>query len=98
MTTEFPATCPTCGYRMDAHSAIGDHDAVPKDGDFSICIACGSPAIYTWLEGLGILALRQPTASENVEAMRDDRIIAAMLAHRQARASKPDWPRGPKET
>lgn len=95
MTTAFPATCPTCGYRVDAHSAIGTEDATPKPGDISICIACGSLAAYA--PALGTLVLRPLTAEENEEALQDPRLVAAMFAHRQARASKPDWPRGPKE-
>lgn len=95
MTTHFPATCPTCGYRMDSHSAIGYEDAVPSAGDRSVCIACGSLAIYA--TALGSLTLRQPTDEEREETLRDPILVAAMIAHRQARANDPSWPRGPAE-
>ena len=40
-TTRFaPWMCARCGYLMDAASAT-DGDAVPKQGDLSICINCG---------------------------------------------------------
>lgn len=95
MTTFFATTCPTCGYRMDAHSAVGTEDATPTDGNLSVCIACGSLAIYASV--LGTLTLRQPTAEEREEALQDPTLLAAMFAQRQARAENPDWPKGPNE-
>lgn len=98
MTRWFPAKCPTCGYQMDGHSAIGNEDATPSDGDYSICIACGSLAVYVWVTALGSFILRRPTDEEHDVAMRNDMLVAAMMAHRQARATDPNWPRGPLET
>ena len=95
MTTWFPVTCPTCGYKMDGHSAIGEEDAVPSAGALSLCIACGSLAVYA--DVLGQLVLRQPTGEERGEALQIPTLVAAMFAHRQARAANPDWPTGPNE-
>jgi len=33
--------CPGCGCRLDCHTGVNDRDAVPQEGDFSICIKCG---------------------------------------------------------
>ena len=93
MTTLFPATCPICGYQVDAHSAVGEHDAIPSDGAISICIACGEPSVFTAVLG-GALALRRPTPAERDDILRDDTVISVMLAHRQAREQDPNWPRG----
>lgn len=97
MTTFFAARCPTCGYVMDAHSAVGDEDAVPSAGDRSVCLACGALAIYETV--LGTLRLRLPSHDETEESLGDPTLVFAMFAHRQARAENLDeWPRGPKET
>lgn len=98
MTTWFPVKCPTCGYQMDGHSAIGDEDATPDEGDVSVCIACGSIGVYVWMTALGGFILRKPTPDEHESFMRNPTLVAAMVAHRQARATHPDWPRGPLET
>lgn len=95
MTTFFAATCPTCGYRMDAHSAIGGEDAVPAAGSLSVCIACGALAVFEPV--LGTLALRQPTHEETEAALADPVLVAAMFAQRRARAADATWPRGPLE-
>lgn len=43
MSTRVPPTpCPWCGYLCDAATPVGDKDAVPKPGDYSVCIECSS--------------------------------------------------------
>lgn len=37
--------CPTCSYEMDCASCLDD-DAAPSAGAFSICIRCGSLAVF----------------------------------------------------
>lgn len=96
MTTLFEAPCPTCGYRADAHTAVGDEDAVPKPGDVSLCIACGALAVYEPVMG-SALVLRLPTTEERDEFLANDLIVKAMLAQREGRATMPNWPRGPRE-
>lgn len=95
MTTFFAAFCWSCGYAMDAHSAIGDRDATPGDGDVSICLACGEPGIYQSV--LGGLVIRRPTDTERTDILQDPTIISTLLAHRAAIEQNPtDWPRGPR--
>lgn len=96
MTTFFSATCPECGYLMDAHSAIGEEDATPSAGDFSVCIACGALCVYQPI--LGSLALRRPTPEEHESGMESPTLVAAMFAQRAARSRDASWPRGPKES
>ncbi len=50
--------CPRCGHIFDAHSNLEDKELRPKEGDISICIKCGSIAIF---ERNG---LRLPSESE----------------------------------
>jgi len=96
MTSYFAASCPTCGYQMDAHSAVGYEDAVPSTGDWSVCLACGALMIFQ--RTFGKLTLRLPTDAERDAALQDDVVVAAMFAQRAARtANEDDWPRGPKE-
>lgn len=46
-TTRHQASaCPSCGYVMDASTAVTDPNAVPKPGDLTICIKCGTPLQY----------------------------------------------------
>lgn len=41
-TKDLPvSTCPHCQYEMDACTSV-DGDAVPKEGDISVCLNCGS--------------------------------------------------------
>lgn len=58
MTTRFDTHCPHCGKRNDMHDNMLNTEAVPADGDVSLCIGCGKWAIY---EGQ---ALRFPTSEE----------------------------------
>jgi hypothetical protein len=34
--------CPKCGASLDAVSPVGDKEATPSEGDFSICGYCGT--------------------------------------------------------
>lgn len=38
--------CPACGYFVDRHSAFGEEPAVPKSGDLSVCLSCGSLNVF----------------------------------------------------
>jgi predicted nucleic-acid-binding Zn-ribbon protein len=52
--------CPKCGCRLDCHTGV--NDAVPQEGDFSICIRCGQFLRYQGGE------LKATNMSEMVEA------------------------------
>lgn len=41
------SVCPSCGYRMDAATAVDAADpARPRPGDYSICLDCGSILVF----------------------------------------------------
>lgn len=43
-----PTPCPAgCGYVIDSTTGMTDPRAVPAEGDFSLCINCGSYLTYT---------------------------------------------------
>lgn len=48
VTTILPdVTCPTCKHTADAQSGVGDPNAVPQPGDWTICARCISLARFT---------------------------------------------------
>ncbi len=53
-----PATCPSCGQKLDAATRFED-DLEPSPGDVTICVGCQDVLVFT--EELG---LRQPTEAE----------------------------------
>jgi hypothetical protein len=36
-----PMTCPHCGKFNDCHTCVSEPNAVPSDGDCTMCIGCG---------------------------------------------------------
>ena len=46
-----PHCCPYCGHEHDAATCIHEQ-AIPKDGDYSICIECGEVSKFTSEQGL----------------------------------------------
>lgn len=45
-TSTTPANhCPNCGYATDHATSVG-RDAVPKAGDFSVCVRCRCVAVF----------------------------------------------------
>lgn len=71
-----PVTCPACKTQMDGATPVGRDKAVPKEGDFSVCIYCGFPGIFT-----AGLDLRGPTPEEWAEIDKDPRFIAVSSVH-----------------
>jgi hypothetical protein len=57
--------CTRCGYVMDAASEVGGSDAVPSEGDTSMCLNCICP--YTRENGRWRLL-----SSEEVNALPSD--------------------------
>ena len=45
-TRHAPFPCPACGLKMDASSDM-DGKAIPKPGDFTLCIRCGCVLVFT---------------------------------------------------
>jgi hypothetical protein len=71
--------CPTCGYRMTEHSAVGgDGPRLPKAGDASVCIRCGQVLLY--VNDMVGLRFRLPTAPELEELLDEDRIAQVLAA------------------
>jgi hypothetical protein len=83
MTTRVPETnCPACGKAFNAATAaVGD--AVPKPGDWTLCIECG--VVLTFDPTLRPRAL---TADEKREAEADPRIRKVQHAHRMMKHLK----------
>lgn len=46
MTIILPSPCPNCGYVMDECTSLSDRKS-PEAGDWSFCLACGSPNVFT---------------------------------------------------
>ena len=62
--------CPTCGYIMDAHDTFQPSDAVPSDGDLSVCLQCTEFLVYAD----NLTTLRKLSDEEWLELPLDNRI------------------------
>lgn len=68
-------TCPSCGSKHDACSAIGyDEPQVPDPGNISLCIDCGDLSVFD-----DNLELRLPTVEEMKKFLQVDAIVKAMF-------------------
>lgn len=84
LTTHFrPWLCPHCGYTMDAATHAGLEDAVPREGDLSLCINCGQPMILTegYWRSLGAADWRRLTKPER------SGLVQAILLHQALKMS-----------
>jgi hypothetical protein len=75
------SACPTCGTTLNAASAVGEADSKPSQGDFTLCINCGT--IMRFGEKLELILCSQQEVKEFME-MEDGR--EAIFA--QSRLSK----------
>jgi sugar (pentulose or hexulose) kinase len=75
----FSSRCPVCGTAHDYQSSVTGDDAVPEDGDLTLCISCGS-MLYFDMEIEG--CLRVPTASEQaaIDADPNLQMVKSMWA------------------
>lgn len=65
--------CWKCGYKFDSMTcATSDHK--PKEGNVSMCIACGALAIYT-----KEMQLRKPTDEENAQVSNVPVLVTAQI-------------------
>ncbi|MCA1404639.1 hypothetical protein I6F26_10445 [Ensifer sp. IC3342] len=85
------AICPFCGQRYDAASAL-DGDAIPGNGDLTLCMNCGEWAMFdSGVPG----GLRKPTDSEyevivaNPITGKARKIWQQMKEERRAKAKAP---------
>jgi hypothetical protein len=87
------AKCNTCGYQIEL--ATGITGTIPDPGDVSVCIACGTPELFTMCP-TGMIT-RSCTEEELILIMMDESAVKLMYAVHYARENDPDWPKGPKE-
>lgn len=89
-----PTSCPHCGRTNDQHAGP-DREALPADGDVSLCWGCGGIGLFQ-VTALG-LTVRKPTADEQAELDQDPGIRAARAAmaesYTPSQASELRWGR-----
>ena len=78
--TESP--CPNCNYNLDVAFGIGNNTR-PKEGDITVCISCGHPALFT-----SDMKLTPVPAEHLANVLNDPRIRQAQEAASLARAMK----------
>jgi hypothetical protein len=66
--------CHECGYQMDT-TAHAFGDSRPKEGDISMCLACGAVSKFT-----KELTMRKPTDEEQRDIDTNKEVIAVRLA------------------
>lgn len=66
--------CLNCGHRLDGASGLNS-DNKPRPGDWSVCIQCGSVAVFDRK-----LRLRLLTDNERNEIVNDPRILVSQMA------------------
>ena len=76
--------CVQCGHRLDAASHAFDDDPPPVPGDVSICVHCGHLRLYA-----DDLTLRDATAAELDDLMRDGDLAGRIMAMRRALRAVP---------
>lgn len=68
------AHCPECGTFVDAAEEVEGSNVQPEDGDFAVCIKCGSFGVYVDLDD-GNLGMRAPDEGEKVELSQMDLVL-----------------------
>jgi hypothetical protein len=63
-------SCPECGYKMDRTTAAFGQEGEPMEGDISMCLACGAPAIFR-----NDLTVRAPTEEEALDLAMNTQVI-----------------------
>jgi len=82
MTHHFRTTCPFCGEYHDRVTGISDEEAMPEDGDASMCFCCGEVNV---VDGSCDDGLRRPTVDEQRILDGDPRIIDMKAAWKKVR-------------
>jgi hypothetical protein len=68
--TVLRTTCPYCGEHHDRITTVADEEQSPRDGDATLCWACGLIAL---LDSTTDEGTRKPTRKEQREMDRDPR-------------------------
>lgn len=70
------SNCPRCGYQFDRCTGVLDETHVPKNGDVSLCMRCGTVLIFT-------ADLHQRLANEtDLQQLSDDQLALLLRAQR----------------
>jgi hypothetical protein len=70
-----PTRCPACGVVLDAATSPQDRQLRPRPGDYSVCMYCATPLVFTE-DG----DLRRMTAEEFGVAVRHSEYLNVVLA------------------
>lgn len=88
-----PTPCPACGYLTTEVTGVGRGvGRTPKDGDVSVCLACGALGIFA----AGGTALRDATPEEKAEIIVDVEVAHVVAAVLMLKGRDPEWPVGPR--
>jgi hypothetical protein len=79
-------TCPFCGEHHDRITHATKDDAAPKNGDASMCFACGA---FNIVDSTTDEGMRKPTRREQRELDADRRIRDVRRAWQQVKAKQP---------
>ncbi len=74
--------CPSCGHKLDGVAACGEHDATPKVGDVTVCIACNGILVFKVVKPRSVI-LRKATPEELQEFLRDPIVTTIRVTNLQ---------------
>ena len=78
-------TCPFCGFHHDRITAPDDRDALPEDGDATMCFSCGE---FTIVDNDTDEGLRKPTKKEQREIDGDERVAQLRKAWQMTKVGR----------
>jgi hypothetical protein len=70
--------CPYCNAEFDAATDVKNVLSDPEDGDLSLCIRCGEPAVFVVTGEL--FSLRAVSAEERAVIIADEDVRSLMMA------------------
>jgi hypothetical protein len=76
-------SCRVCGKDIGGYTNIGEQPNSPKDGDYSVCLYCGTWSVF---EHGG---LRAPTCAETLELVTDPQFARAERLRRAVMKERP---------
>ena len=85
MTIDMSTICPHCGEEMEAATVARSEYATPRDGDASLCWACGEFGIF---EDRAPGGIRLPTVREQRALGADEQVMALLAAWRDFKMAK----------
>jgi hypothetical protein len=82
-TKSLVAKCPSCGYKIDGHSAIDGGEDKPKKDDLSICFKCAVVNKYDEDLQLVLLTEEELTTMDPVMQAEVQKNVEKIKAYRQ---------------